>query len=839
MFVLSNAWRALTRSKGRTALTAFITLAVTFGTVAGLAIIQEDTNAHTTAYDQQKATLAIRPTAATWKKVSATDSASTKHYMTWTSYTEYATLVQSATNSLNFTVTETVPARVSGDLKALDGGSLGSASDDETGGQLIWRAFWTKDSAKASDLGTFEIVDGKDLSYNNQSSNPNTTGALVSEAFASANNLKVGDTLKVAAASDAKTTAKLKVRGIYKYTSESAVANPVTAARNRENAIFTNYQTFAKAGLDPQSTDKTVSGWAVPDLDVVFDAGDSATYKSLVSTLKKSKLPAKGYEFSSPSLESYNASLEPLDTLSSRAKTGTIVLVAVGGVLLLILVLSGVWAPKRDDEIGMALVSGVTRGRLGWQFMLEVFIVTLPFYVIGLVGGAFAANPIGSALASGHATPVTSGLIWTMVWYGLGSILILAILAALRLAFFSADICRRWRLGHRERDQQDDHHNRRCGGTGMSDRNNDQELEKTTDATADEVTSETETNDAIESVPADSMQFSVTFDDVDDEGTVDDGIYSALASAETGETDETSEAEADAIASANASAEVTERNAARVNETLRLAKTDHKDALAEHAEPQGKASEPTMTLASRIDRVLVGGGSDDILLKTYPTFALNKVTVAGPKGKVNILDGANFFCYSGHAYALLISDDPDSGITADAKRRALMGVMSGLTTPASGTVMNKSANIVELEPVELRGHRLGIVPQLHAVQPKLDAEQNVLYAMNASNRNFLKPKPVIARELLAKVGFSEATSGVAVGTLPLVQQRLVAIARAISTEAEVLILDEPTRGLNADDEVTVFAALAKLAHTGDPKHCVIVLTASREIAEAADTLFEI
>lgn len=56
-----------------------------------------------------------------------------------------------------------------------------------------------------------------------------------------------------------------------------------------------------------------------------------------------------------------------------------------------------------------------------------------------LVGGAFAANPIGSALASGHATPVTSGLIWTMVWYGLGSILILAILAALRLAFFSAN----------------------------------------------------------------------------------------------------------------------------------------------------------------------------------------------------------------------------------------------------------------------------------------------------------------------------------------------------------------------------------------------------------------
>ena len=316
----------------------------------------------------------------------------------------------------------------------------------------------------------------------------------------------------------------------------------------------------------------------------------------------------------------------------------------------------------------------------------------------------------------------------------------------------------------------------------MSDRNNDQELEKTTDATADEATSETETNDAIESVPADSMQFSVTFDDVDDEGTVDDGIYSALASAETGETDETSEAEADAIASANASAEVTERNAARVNETLRLAKTDHKDALAEHAEPQGKASEPTMTLASRIDRVLVAA-----VLTTFcsrlPDLRPEQGDGRRPQGKVNILDGANFFCYSGHAYAL--AESATTPIRASRRPPSvarLMGVMSGLTTPASGTVMNKSANIVELEPVELRGHRLGIVPQLHAVQSKLDAEQNVLYAMNASNRNFLKPKPVIARELLAKVGFSEATSGVAVGTLPLVQQRLVAIARAISTE---------------------------------------------------------
>ncbi len=394
---------------------------------------------------------------------------------------------------------------------------------------------------------------------------------------------------------------------------------------------------------------------------------------------------------------------------------------------------------------------------------------------------------------------------------------------------------------------------------------NEQELSKD-EALKNTAESAMASKDAIKPAPADSIQFSVIFDDADGldlEGAddADDNasgdIYSIMASAEsaadateasnatantTAEDSagaELSEAEADALASADTSAAATKRNADRVNETLNLAKSGGKDELVEHAAPASKTAEPTMTLASRIDRVLVGGGADDILLKTYPTFALNKVTVPGAKGKINVLDSVEFACYAGHAYALLITDDPDSGLTADTKRRALMGVMSGLVQPKSGTVMNKSANIAELEPVDLRGHRLGIVPQLHAVQPDLDAEQNVLYAMNASNRNFLKPKPVIARELLAKVGFSEATSGVAVSKLPVVQQRLVAIARAISTEAEVLILDEPTRGLNVDDTVTVFAALAKLAHSGDPKHCIIVLTASREIAEAADQMFEI
>ena len=64
--------------------------------------------------------------------------------------------------------------------------------------------------------------------------------------------------------------------------------------------------------------------------------------------------------------------------------------------------------------------------------------------------------------------------------------------------------------------------------------------------------------------------------------------------------------------------------------------------------------------------------------------------------------------------------------------------------PESGHLMNRSAEYLSLEPLELRGHRIGLVPQRFAVRGDLSPLRNLVYAMDASNRNFLKPKPVLA-----------------------------------------------------------------------------------------------
>ncbi|WP_300766507.1 ATP-binding cassette domain-containing protein [uncultured Bifidobacterium sp.] len=231
------------------------------------------------------------------------------------------------------------------------------------------------------------------------------------------------------------------------------------------------------------------------------------------------------------------------------------------------------------------------------------------------------------------------------------------------------------------------------------------------------------------------------------------------------------------------------------------------------------------------------GQEDDILLRSYPTFSLTDVTVVKKSDSRRILDDVTMSFYAGNLYCVGV--DPDY----TEQHSTFIQVITGLRRPTSGTVMMRSANLAELDAVEARGHRLGIVTQKYRVREGLNAVDNITYAMDASNRNFLKPKKTIAKELLKHVGFpSDGTKDadgpnspwrVRVGTLSPVQQLRVAIARAISCEAKVLILDEPVVGLDDDESESIMSTLQSLAHDKDPR-CVIVVSSDETILDAGD-----
>ncbi len=116
----------------------------------------------------------------------------------------------------------------------------------------------------------------------------------------------------------------------------------------------------------------------------------------------------------------------------------------------------------------------------------------------------------------------------------------------------------------------------------------------------------------------------------------------------------------------------------------------------------------------------------------------------------NILDDLSLSFHAGSTHAVLVDAEDRE------QHQALLATMVGMVRTDRGNVMHKSANLSDTEPVEVLGHRIGFISTFRFSAP-ISTRKAMCYAMDASNRNFLKPKPAIARELLKRVGFDEVT----------------------------------------------------------------------------------
>lgn len=362
--------------------------------------------------------------------------------------------------------------------------------------------------------------------------------------------------------------------------------------------------------------------------------------------------------------------------------------------------------------------------------------------------------------------------------------------------------------------------------------------------TTDETT--VDVNEAVDDVllsDADELPFDVDFyDDADDAdvatdvididdddrvGTVDN---SNVVDDDTDDVDdETTGVDTTSSAPADGGADVVAANADHVNAMLSLdtpRESTDDESSPDYIETPRSASSAT-TVSTHIDREVKVGDEDLNLLRAYPTLSLHDVTYRDRKTGRTPVEHLTCAFEAGTVSAILVPDGDDMA------RTAMVGLLSGLLMPESGHLMNRSAEYLSIEPFELRGHRIGLVPQRFAVRGDLSPVRNLVYAMDASNRNFLKPKPVLARELLLASGLDETLLDNRVDSLNEVDRRRVAIARAVCCEAEIMVLDEPLDGLEDGERDTIMELLRGIAH-GDPKRCVVVVTQDAAVAESAD-----
>jgi iron(III) transport system ATP-binding protein len=126
--------------------------------------------------------------------------------------------------------------------------------------------------------------------------------------------------------------------------------------------------------------------------------------------------------------------------------------------------------------------------------------------------------------------------------------------------------------------------------------------------------------------------------------------------------------------------------------------------------------------------------------------------------------------------------------------------------PARGRIRIGGVTVTEdgRERVAAEKRSVGMVFQDYALFPNLDVLQNVAFGIHRDPRREQR-----ARELLERVGLCELAAR-RPAELSGGQQQRVALARALAPRPELLLLDEPFAGLDADRRVTLLRELRRV-----------------------------
>jgi branched-chain amino acid transport system ATP-binding protein len=150
-----------------------------------------------------------------------------------------------------------------------------------------------------------------------------------------------------------------------------------------------------------------------------------------------------------------------------------------------------------------------------------------------------------------------------------------------------------------------------------------------------------------------------------------------------------------------------------------------------------------------------------------------------------------------------------------AGKTTLFNVITGLQAPVKGAVRLDGKDITTTKPHKRA--RMGIARTFQRLEVfgSLSARENVLVAAEM-RRGWSKERfdpGVLADELIGRVGLAEVAEE-PVAALPTGTARLVELARALATKPQVLLLDEPSSGLNEEETAEMGVLLKQLAGDG-------------------------
>ena len=212
------------------------------------------------------------------------------------------------------------------------------------------------------------------------------------------------------------------------------------------------------------------------------------------------------------------------------------------------------------------------------------------------------------------------------------------------------------------------------------------------------------------------------------------------------------------------------------------------------------------------DRKTIEGKHGEVVLSAHD--------VAKAYGRINALKGVNFEIRRGQVTTLF----GENG----AGKSTLMKVLSGVIQPTSGTIVLDGEPVVFNSSTEARDRGISIIHQELSLAPNMNVRDNIFMGREirgATGVNFAEEER-LTRELLAELE-EDIDPLTPVEELRLGQQQVVEIARALSVNSRILIMDEPTSALSASEVEVLFKVIRDLTARG-----VAIVYISHHLEEA-------
>lgn len=145
-------------------------------------------------------------------------------------------------------------------------------------------------------------------------------------------------------------------------------------------------------------------------------------------------------------------------------------------------------------------------------------------------------------------------------------------------------------------------------------------------------------------------------------------------------------------------------------------------------------------------------------------------------------------------------------------KTTMLKVISGLLKPSSGKVFFRDEEITGISPDQLCAKGLVIIPEERNLFTAMSVYENLMMgAFTVRDKKVIQRNLEYVYELFPRLKEREKQL---VGTMSGGERQMVAIARGLMSNPELIMLDEPSMGLSPQNSLIVFDALKKLKSQG-------------------------